>query len=158
MATLTQRLEANLCWVFVVHSQSYCFVLRWKQLFGAFLSSNVLKLLLFGIVINYAPCHTFFKYIVDIVIQLTGSSTRALGTLFHKMNNNLMTISGFEPSRRVSSLLKGLFLAQGISPCSRTLPYLQHCILLFCEAFFFFFLNISNPGYQTRMAIFLLCC
>ena len=38
--------------------------------------------------------------------------TRALGTLFHKMNNDLMTINGFEPSRRVSSLLKGLFRRQ----------------------------------------------
>ena len=46
-------------------------------------------------------------------IQLRGSRTRALGTLFHKMNNDLMTINGFEPSRRVSSLLKGLFRRQG---------------------------------------------
>ena len=29
------------------------------------------------------------------------------------MNNDLMTINGFEPSRRVSSLLKGLFRRQG---------------------------------------------
>ena len=41
-----------------------------------------------------------------------GFRTRALGTLFHKMNNDLMTINGIEPSRRVSSLLKGLFRRQ----------------------------------------------
>ena len=39
-----------------------------------------------------------FKY------WLRGLRTRALGTLFHKMNNDLMTTRGFEPSRCVSSL------------------------------------------------------
>ena len=39
-------------------------------------------------------------------MQLRGfkSRTKALGTLFHKIINDLMTINGLEPSPRVSSL------------------------------------------------------
>ena len=46
-------------------------------------------------------------------MQSRGLGTRSLGALFHKMNNDLMTINGFEPSRRVSSLLKGLIKSSG---------------------------------------------
>ena len=65
MATLLQKLEVNLCWMFVVHSQSYCFVLRLETMksvliFGSFLSSNALKLLFFGVVINYSAFNILF--------------------------------------------------------------------------------------------------
>ena len=45
-------------------------------------------------------------------IQLRGYRTRALEILFHKINNDLMTINGFEPSRGILSLLKRLFRRQ----------------------------------------------
>ena len=45
-------------------------------------------------------------------IHLRGFRTRVLGTLFHKRNNDNMTMNAFEPSRRVSSLLKGLIRRQ----------------------------------------------
>ena len=41
-------------------------------------------------------------------IQLRGFRTRAHGTLFHKLNNDIMTIKEFKQSQRVSFLLKGL--------------------------------------------------
>ena len=65
--------------------------------------------------------------------------TRALGTLFHKMSNNLITIRQYELSRRVSSLLKANFALSAqknvIEISSLTIFYMSASAILLHQIF-----------------------
>ena len=70
------------------------------------------------------------------------------------MNNDLMTINGFEPSRRVSSLLKGLFRRQRSISFFSTFKLSFYLWLLKQIAFFGCFIKQLTSTMKSKKTIF----